>query len=131
MKEVRLRPKTDTNDRNIKMDRAIRFLNEGSKVQFTMLFRGRERAHQEVGFAAFNAIVAQLGEQVKVERPPRFERRRMTMVLAPVKVSKPPKPPKPSKRPTGAGTKDTAAAEVAVGPADLPPVEAPGTSAAS
>jgi translation initiation factor IF-3 len=101
-KEVRLRPKTDTHDREIKINRAIRFLQDGSKVQFTMLFRGRERAHQDVGLAIFRDIVEGLGEQVKVERAPRLEGRRLTMLLAPVKLAKPsaksatrPKPPSP------------------------------------
>ena len=97
LKEVRLRPKTDTNDRKIKMGRAVRFLKEGSKVQFTMLFRGRERAHQNVGLMVFQSILDELGEEAKVERPPRTEGRRMTMVVAPVKQTKPSKPPKPPK----------------------------------
>ena len=85
LKEIRLRPKTDDNDRLIKMNRAKRFLGEGHKVQFTMLFRGRERAHQEVGLKVFKAIVEQLGDTVKVERPPRTEGARMIMVLNPQK----------------------------------------------
>ena len=102
LKEVRMRPKTDTNDRVIKMNRAVRFLKEGAKVQFTMLFRGRERAHHNVGLEIFKNIVEELGEDVKLERPARVEGRRMTMVLAPIKPVKPPKPPKaprPSKTP--------------------------------
>ncbi len=71
LKEVRLRPKTD---------------DHGHKVQFTMLFRGRERQHRDRAFQMFNAIVAGFGESVKLERPPRFEGRRMTMVVAPAKV---------------------------------------------
>ena len=54
LKEVRLRPKTDDNDRKIKMNRAKSFLEHGHKVQFTMLFRGRERSHSDIAFAAFN-----------------------------------------------------------------------------
>jgi len=48
LKEVRLRPKTDTHDREIKVNRAIRFFKHGDKVQFTMVFRGRERFRREV-----------------------------------------------------------------------------------
>ena len=44
LKEVRMRPKTDNHDRTIKINRALRFLSRGCKVQFTMQFRGRERA---------------------------------------------------------------------------------------
>ncbi|MCP4593342.1 MAG: translation initiation factor IF-3 [bacterium] len=124
LKEVRMRPKTDTHDRDIKMNRAVRFLDEGSKVQFTMLFRGRERAHQEVGLAIFKGIVEELGEQVKVERAPRLEGRRLTMVLAPVKLAKPPKPPKPPKAPKAT---EVAAAEPTAGPTQ--PVQEPASSA--
>ena len=85
LKEIRLRPKTDDNDRQIKLNRAVRFLQEGHKVQFTMLFRGRERAHREVGTEVFKSIVEHLGEDVKVERAPRTEGARMIMVLCPVK----------------------------------------------
>jgi translation initiation factor IF-3 len=85
MKEVRLRPKTDTHDKEIKVNRARRFLESGSKVQFTMLFRGRERVHPRIGFEIFQGIVSDLEEQAKLERPPRMEGRRMTMVLSPAK----------------------------------------------
>lgn len=85
LKELRMRPKTDDHDRMIKMKRAQTFLEQGHKVQFTMLFRGRERAHQDLALRAFNKIVEELGELVKVERPARLDGRRMTMVLAPAK----------------------------------------------
>ena len=91
------RQKQRTSHVAIKMGRAVRFLKEGSKVQFTMLFRGRERAHQNVGLMVFQSILDELGEEAKVERPPRTEGRRMTMVVAPVKQTKPSKPPKPPK----------------------------------
>jgi translation initiation factor IF-3 len=85
VKEIRLRPKTDDNDRKIKMNRAQRFLNEGHKVQFTMLFRGRERAHKDLAVGAFNDIVESLTETAKVERAIRMDGKRLTMVLAPLK----------------------------------------------
>ena len=85
LKEVRLRPKTDDHDRSIKVNNARRFFEKGSKVQFTMRFRGRERAHREVAFAILRSIVEEFGQQVKVERPPSMDGRNMVMVLAPVK----------------------------------------------
>lgn len=85
LKELRLRPKTDDHDRDIKLGRAKGFLESGHKVQFTMLFRGRERAHQSLAMATFDSIAQSLGELGKVERPPRMDGRRMTMVLAPLK----------------------------------------------
>jgi len=85
LKEIRLRPKTDAHDRMIKLNHAREFLNEGHKVQFTMLFRGRERVHRELATEAFNAIVLALADSAKVERNPIMDGKRMTMVIAPAK----------------------------------------------
>lgn len=85
LKEVRLRPKTDEHDRRIKINRANAFLDKGDKVQFTMIYRGRERFHQQIGFDIFKAIVEEFGDKVKIERAPKMEGRRMTMILAPAK----------------------------------------------
>lgn len=85
LKEVRLHPKIGDSDRDRLTDRAAEFLDEGDKVQLTMIFRGRERFHQDLGHHVFAAIVAKLGETAKIERPARSEGRRMTMVLSPTK----------------------------------------------
>ena len=85
IKEVRIRPKTDDNDRLIKINRAKGFIEHGYKVQFTMLFRGRERAHTERAIESFDEIVKTLGESVRIERPAKVLGRRMTMVLSPAK----------------------------------------------
>lgn len=89
LKEVRLRPKIDTHDLTIKMDKAQEFLEDGNKVQFTMLFRGREMAHQDLGLKQMQGIVESLAEVSKVEAVPRMMGRRMTMVLSPDKKTKP------------------------------------------
>lgn len=94
LKELRLSPKTDSHDKNIRIERAREFLTHGHKVQFTMIFRGRERFHQDRGHTIMREIVESLGELAKVERPPRMEGRRMIMVLVPNKVA-----PKPAPRP--------------------------------
>ncbi len=83
LKEVRMRPKTDPHDREIKLNRAKRFLADGAKVQFTMLFRGRERFHRERAMAIFTEIIEEFGDTIKLERPAHIEGRRMTMVVAP------------------------------------------------
>jgi len=88
LKEIRLRPKTDTHDLAIKLKRARDFLEEGDKVQFTMLFRGRERVHRERAAEIFRGILEELGETVKVERHPAMEGRRMTMVVSAAKHAK-------------------------------------------
>ncbi len=85
LKEIRLRPKTDTNDRRIKLNHAREFLEEGNKVQFTMLFKGRERFHKEIATDIFKSIVEELGEAVKVERMPMMDGKRMVMVVSPQK----------------------------------------------
>lgn len=85
LKEVRLRPKTDTNDREIKIRRAIKFLKQGHKVQFTMVFRGREQSHREIGYRIFRSIVELFEHHVKVERAPSMEGRHMVMILSPAK----------------------------------------------
>jgi len=81
-KEVRLRPKTDTHDREIKIKRAIRFFKKGDKVQFTMVFRGRERYRREIAFPIFKSIIEEFGTRVKVERPPSMDGRHMIMILS-------------------------------------------------
>jgi len=86
IKEVRMRPKTDDNDRRIKINRALQFLAQNHKVQFTMQFRGRERAHREIALAIFQGILAELGTLVRVERPPGMDGRHMIMVVAPNKA---------------------------------------------
>ena len=102
LKEIRIRPKTDQHDREIKVNRAKGFLEEGHKVQFTMLFRGRERFHRERAMGIFTSLLEEFGETIKIERPAMMEGRRMTMVVAPVKpktgsAPKAPKAPKAAK----------------------------------
>ncbi len=85
LKGVRLRPKIDQHDLDIKLNKAKEFLGDGHKVQFTMLFRGREMAHKDLGMRQMMDITQVLEELSKIEQPPKFQGRRMTMVLAPDK----------------------------------------------
>jgi translation initiation factor IF-3 len=114
LKEVRLRPKTDDNDRNIKIARAEKFLTQGHKVQFTMLFRGRERQHSELARTLFMEMIEHFGEAIKVERMPKSEGRRMTMVIAPTKKMiqiKPKKKVESTKKPKEKHEKDNVDAD--------------------
>ena len=86
LKEIRLRPKIDDHDRNIKIEHAAKFLEKGNKVQFTMLFRGREMMHVEHGFELMTEVVEMLKESGKVERSPQKLGRRITMVMGPLKT---------------------------------------------
>lgn len=85
LKEIRLRPKIDAHDRQIKMNRAVKFLEKGHKVQITMLFRGREMIHLDHGLEMMTHISEELAPYCHVESPVRRMGRRMNMVLAPNK----------------------------------------------
>ena len=82
LKGMRLRPKTDTGDLEVKTKRARQFLEEGDKVQFTVLFRGRELARQDLGTTLLNRVAEMLADVAKVEKPPHMEGRRMHMIVA-------------------------------------------------
>jgi translation initiation factor IF-3 len=85
LKEVRLRPKTDAHDRDFKLKQARGFLEKGDKVQFTMLFRGREMIHMDRAQEMFVALAQELLDVARVESEPRRMGRRMTMVVTPDK----------------------------------------------
>jgi translation initiation factor IF-3 len=83
LKEVRMRPEIDTHDKDIKVNHAKEFLEKGHKVQFTMMFRGREMMHQDQGYAIMADIVRTLEPISKVERPSKMLGKRITLVLVP------------------------------------------------
>ena len=85
LKEIRLRPKIDDHDREIKVNHARKFLEKGHKVQFTMLFRGREMNFVGHGYEIMNEILETVGEEARIERDAKMAGRRMTMVLSPAK----------------------------------------------
>ena len=85
LKEVRMRPETDTHDLDIKVNRARKFLGKGHKVQFTMMFRGRQMLHQDRGRDIFNDIAETLADIAKVEQTSKMTHRRMIMTMVPLK----------------------------------------------
>jgi translation initiation factor IF-3 len=85
LKEIRLRPKIDEHDKQVKMDQASKFIDKGHKVQFTMMFRGREMMHIDHGRDIMNEIVLLLQDKAKPDRPPVLLGKRMNMVLIPLK----------------------------------------------
>jgi translation initiation factor IF-3 len=85
LKEVRIRPKIDDHDLSTKGRQAAKFLDAGDKVKVTVLFRGREMAHPDLGKALLDQLAEQLRPHGSVEQPPRMEGRTMTMFLAPLK----------------------------------------------
>lgn len=89
LKEIRMRPKIDSHDRQIKVSHAVEFLERGDKVQFTMMFRGREMMYVDHAREVMGGIVRTLQEVAKVERPVEMLGKRMTMVLIPAKMGGP------------------------------------------
>ena len=83
LKEVKLRPKTDEHDMDVKVRAATRFLEAGNKVKVTVRFRGREMAHQNLGMQVLDRVRDEVDELGKVEQFPKMEGRQMTMVIAP------------------------------------------------
>ncbi len=85
VKEIKFRPGTDEGDYQVKLRNLIRFLSEGNKAKVTLRFRGREMAHQSLGFDLLNRIKADLEEIAVVEAFPKMEGRQAVMVLGPKK----------------------------------------------
>jgi translation initiation factor IF-3 len=85
VKEMKFRPKIDEHDYVTKMKHVERFLAEGSKVKLTIMFRGREVFHPELGLRILERVAEQVSEIAMVESAPRQDGRNMTMVLHPIK----------------------------------------------
>jgi translation initiation factor IF-3 len=83
VKGIRMRYGTEAHDLDYRVKDARRFLEEGNKVQITLIFRGRELAHPEIGKAQLDKLTTALADVGVVERPPSLEGRRMTLLLAP------------------------------------------------
>jgi translation initiation factor IF-3 len=83
IKEIKLRPMIDDHDYQVKMRSMQRFFEEGDKVKITLRFRGREMAHQELGYKLLQRVKEDTDKISKVESEPRFEGRQMVMLLAP------------------------------------------------
>lgn len=82
LKEVKLRPNIEDRDFYVKMKAAQRFLSDGSKVKVTIMFRGREMSHQELGQKLLIRFAEELKDVAHVEKEPKVEGRNMTMVIA-------------------------------------------------
>lgn len=83
IKEVKLRPGIEEHDFNVKFKNAVRFLEDGDKVKVTIMFRGRELSHPELGEVLLNKMAAQLKEMAVVERQPKLEGKNMIMIVSP------------------------------------------------
>lgn len=83
VKEVKFRPGIEAHDFEFKVRHARRFLQEGDKVKATMMFRGRQMAHPELGREVLDRVAQAVEDVGKVEVEPTMEGRNMTMILAP------------------------------------------------
>ena len=83
IKEIKLRPKTDTHDFDFKVKHIRRFLSEGNKVRLVIVFRGREIVHPETGQSMLDDVSKAVGDVAQIDQKPSMEGRRMVMVLAP------------------------------------------------
>ena len=83
VKEVKLRPNIEDHDFEVKAKNAIRFLKDGDKVKATIIFRGREIVHTQLGQKLLKRLAEQVAEFSTVERQPKLEGKNMIMILAP------------------------------------------------
>lgn len=89
LKEVKLRSKTEEHDLQFKIKHIERFLKEGNKTKITIIFRGREIAHADLGRQMMGRVVELTKEWGKIEQPAKFEGRNYVMILAPLQSQKP------------------------------------------
>lgn len=87
VKEVKFRPKTDEHDYEFKRNNITRFLSKGKKVKATVIFRGRENVHRDIGYKILARIRKEVGEYGIVESEPRHEGPFLYLILAPKKWS--------------------------------------------
>lgn len=83
LKEVKMRPKTEEHDLQVKLRHVERFLKEGHKTKISIVFRGREMAHKDLGERMMERIIEEAKEWGVAEQPPKFEGRSIVIILAP------------------------------------------------
>jgi translation initiation factor IF-3 len=83
VKEIKMRPTTDTHDFDVKMKHVMRFLDEGNKVKISIRFRGREVVHADLGRNLMDKVAEQVKDVAVVETSAKLEGKNMSMILAP------------------------------------------------
>ncbi|MCX5721829.1 MAG: translation initiation factor IF-3 [Nitrospirae bacterium] len=83
VKEIKLRPRTDKHDLEIKVRQIKGFLADGNKTKVVLTYRGREMANQEMGRSLMNMVIAEVGTEGTIEYAPRMEGRSLIMIVAP------------------------------------------------
>ena len=84
LKEIKMRPVTETHDYDFKVKNAKKFISKGDKVKFTIRFKGRELQHSHLGRELMNKIKVDMQEVGKVELHPKFDGKQMIMVIQPL-----------------------------------------------
>lgn len=82
LKEIKFRPKTDQHDFEVKTKRIDKFLEDGNRVKVTIMFRGREMIHTDLGFKMMQRVVDDLEGKANIDSQPKMEGRNMHMVLS-------------------------------------------------
>ncbi len=83
VKEIKLRPNIEDHDFDVKVKNVIRFLKDGDKVKATIMFRGRQIVHPDLGKQLLERLAVQVADIANVERTPKLEGKNMIMILAP------------------------------------------------
>lgn len=81
MKQIRFGLKISEHDLGIKLRKATEFLNTGHKVKLTLVYRGRELAHKDIGFTIADKIVADYGDTIVVDQPPQFAGKQLNLII--------------------------------------------------
>ena len=81
LKQIRMGLKISDHDLSIKMNKATKFLESGHKVKFTLMYRGREQAHKEIGFGLAQKIINNFGDTIIVDQQPQLAGRQLTIVV--------------------------------------------------
>lgn len=85
IKEIKLRPTIDKNDYQIKLRSAVKFIEDGDKVKFSLKLKGREMQHQSIAFELLQRVKNDMADHAKVEFEPKMEERQLIMILVPGK----------------------------------------------
>jgi translation initiation factor IF-3 len=84
IKEIKLSPKTDKHDLEVKIRHILRFLEDENKVRIRIVFKGREIAHPEMADRVLQAILEAVKDKAQIESPPKIEGKQMITVIAPI-----------------------------------------------
>jgi translation initiation factor IF-3 len=123
LKEVKFRPRTEEHDYNVKIKKVREFLEDSNKARITVMFRGREMTHRELGQKVLQEIIEDLKDVAIIEAAPRMEGRQMFMILAPN-----PRMMQSQRDKAKAAAAAAIAAPAAAAPAAAPAAEAPATA---